>query len=138
MMNTFYAPTLAGMIYAMPGMHSQLHAVLRRPGESEGFSANYSGAGFSDMRFKLKGMDQGDYDRWIAEARASGSPLDLSGYRQLLQPSERVPVMRFSSIEAGLFRRIVERCVEPGTPCTSETMSHRGAEIAHAAGAHQP
>ena len=33
MMNTFYAPTLAGMIYAMPGMQSQLHAVLNRPVE---------------------------------------------------------------------------------------------------------
>ena len=32
MMNTFYAPTMAGMIYAMPGMQSQLHAVLNRNG----------------------------------------------------------------------------------------------------------
>jgi cytochrome o ubiquinol oxidase subunit 2 len=31
MMNTFYAPTLAGMIYTMPGMRSTLHAVLNRP-----------------------------------------------------------------------------------------------------------
>jgi cytochrome o ubiquinol oxidase subunit 2 len=30
-MNTFYAPTLAGMIYAMPGMKSELHAVLNKP-----------------------------------------------------------------------------------------------------------
>ena len=138
MMNTFYAPTLAGMIYAMPGMHSQLHAVLRRPGDSEGYSANYSGAGFSDMRFKLKGVDEAGYERWIADARASNSPLELSAYRRLLEPSERVPVMRFSSIEAGLFRRIGERCVEPGTRCTSETMTHRGADIAHAPGDHQP
>ena len=35
-MNTFYAPTLAGMIYAMPGMRSELNAVLNAPGESWG------------------------------------------------------------------------------------------------------
>src|SRR6201991_2595881 len=35
MMNTFYAPTLAGMIYTMPGMRSQLHAVLRRAVDDE-------------------------------------------------------------------------------------------------------
>ena len=57
MMNTFYAPTLAGMIYAMPGMQSQLHAVLNEPGEYEGMSANYSGAGFSGMRFRLRGVE---------------------------------------------------------------------------------
>ncbi|RZM31441.1 MAG: ubiquinol oxidase subunit II, partial [Sphingomonas sp.] len=28
MMNSFYAPTLAGMVYAMPGMRSTLYAVL--------------------------------------------------------------------------------------------------------------
>ena len=54
-MNTFYAPTLAGMIYTMPGMQSQLHAVLNQQGDSWGFSANYTGAGFSDMRFQLTG-----------------------------------------------------------------------------------
>ena len=50
-MNSFYVPALAGQIYAMPGMQTQLHAVINRPGDYEGFSANYSGAGFSGMRF---------------------------------------------------------------------------------------
>jgi cytochrome o ubiquinol oxidase subunit 2 len=138
MMNSFYAPTLAGMIYAMPGMQSQLHAVLRRPVESEGFSANYSGAGFSDMRFKLKGVDEAGFQRWVADARASGGALELSAYRKLLQPSERVPVMRFASVESGLYRRILERCVEPGTPCTSQTMAHREVAGTHASGDHAP
>jgi cytochrome o ubiquinol oxidase subunit 2 len=138
MMNTFYAPTLAGMIYTMPGMQSQLHAVLSRPVESEGFSANYSGAGFSDMRFKFKGVDEAAFQRWIAEARASGAALELSAYRNLLQPSERVPVMRFGSVEADLYRRILERCVEPGSTCLSETMVHRDVAAAHAPGDHAP
>jgi cytochrome o ubiquinol oxidase subunit 2 len=124
MMNTFYAPTLAGMIYAMPGMQSQLHAVLRRPVESEGFSANYSGPGFSDMRFALKGMAEADFNRWVREAPAGARPLALPAYRELLVPSERVPPMRFSGIDRDLFRRIVERCVEPGTPCMSDMMRH--------------
>lgn len=129
MMNTFYAPTLAGMIYAMPGMRSQLHAVLDRPVEDEGFSANYSGSGFSDMRFKLRGIDEAAFQEWVAEARAGGNALDLSTYRGLLAPSERVPAMKFASIDSDLFRRVVERCVEPGTTCMSEMMAH---------GDHQP
>ncbi|RSY00106.1 ubiquinol oxidase subunit II, partial [Sphingomonas koreensis] len=46
-MNSFYVPALAGQIYAMPGMESKLHAVLNRTGAFQGFSAQYSGAGFS-------------------------------------------------------------------------------------------
>lgn len=124
MMNTFYAPTLAGMIYTMPGMRSQLHAVLRRPVDDEGYSANYSGAGFSYMRFRLLGLDEAGFERWVGEARSGGRTLALDTYRELLKPSERVPVMRYAGIDRDLFRRIVERCVEPGSACMSETMRH--------------
>jgi len=124
MMNTFYAPTMAGMIYAMPGMQSTLHAVLNRPVESEGFSANYSGAGFSDMRFRLYGVQEPRFEQWVEQARQSGQVLDGPSYRRLVQPSERVPAMRFAGVRSDLFQRIVERCVEPGTPCMSELMRH--------------
>jgi len=124
MMNTFYAPTLAGMIYAMPGMQSQLHAVLRRTGDFEGFSANYSGAGFSDMRFVLKGVDEAGFAKWLADTKRAGRALARPAYRELVKPSEKVPVIRYSGVDPDLYRRILERCVEPGTPCLSEMMQH--------------
>jgi len=124
MMNTFYAPTLAGMIYAMPGMQSTLHAVLNRPVVSEGFSGNYSGAGFSDMRFRLRGVSQSEFANWAEEARGGGQRLDLAAYGQLVKPSEKVPRMSFGAVRPDLFRRVVERCVEPGKPCMSEIMAH--------------
>ncbi len=124
MMNTFYAPTMAGMIYAMPGMRSQLHAIVNRPVESEGYSANYSGSGFSYMRFRFLGMEDAAFEGWINQARASSEVLGLPAYRELLAPSERVPVMRFSQVDPDLFRRTVERCIEPGTQCMSEWMDH--------------
>ena len=126
MMNTFYAPTLAGMIYAMPGMQSTLHAVLNRPGAYEGFSANYSGAGFSDMRFRLYGVDRAGFDRWVGQAKGSGRALDLPAYAQLVRPSEKVPPIRFAAVRPDLFRRILERCVEPGKSCMSDMMAHDG------------
>lgn len=127
MMNTFYAPTMAGMIYAMPGMQSRLHAVLDRPVTSEGFSANYSGAGFSDMRFTLRGVGTPAFDAWVAQVRAAGDRFDLDALRQLLEPSERVAPMYFASVDGDLYRRVLERCIEPGTPCMSETMADAGA-----------
>ncbi|HEX8388618.1 MAG TPA: ubiquinol oxidase subunit II, partial [Sphingomonas sp.] len=71
-MNSFYAPALAGQIYAMPGMETTLHAVLNKPGAYEGFSANYSGAGFSDMKFALRGVDEAGFARWAERTRAAG------------------------------------------------------------------
>lgn len=124
MMNTFYSPTLAGMIYAMPGMQSQLHAVLRRTGDFDGYSANYSGAGFSDMHFRLKGVDESGFARWLAAARGGNHALQLADYRALARPSERVPVIRYSQVAPDLYRRILERCVDPGVVCTSRMMQH--------------
>jgi cytochrome o ubiquinol oxidase subunit 2 len=120
--NTFYAPTLAGMIYAMPTMRSELNAVLNKPGESWGYSGNYSGRGYSDMRFKLRGVEAPDFDRWVAAVKAEGGSLALSNLVELIKPSERVPAMRFASVEDGLFDRTLNRCVEPGKPCMIDLM----------------
>jgi cytochrome o ubiquinol oxidase subunit 2 len=122
-MNTFYVPALAGQIYAMPSMQTKLYAVINKPGQYEGFSANYSGAGFSGMRFAFHGLPQAGFDQWIATARASGETLDRAQYLQLEKPSERVPVRRFGKIDAGLFAAIVGRCVEPGRMCMGEMMA---------------
>ncbi|RZJ45631.1 MAG: ubiquinol oxidase subunit II, partial [Brevundimonas sp.] len=124
MMNTFYAPTLAGMIYAMPGMQSQLHAVLNRPGDYEGYSANYSGAGFSGMRFRLRGVEPAAFDQWVRQVQATGTVLTTPAYLQLEKPTEKHPVTTFSAAPAGLFERVVNRCVAPGTPCLSAQMHH--------------
>ncbi|MFS0773455.1 ubiquinol oxidase subunit II [Sphingomonas sp. 1P08PE] len=123
MMNSFYAPTMAGMVYAMPGMRSTLHAVLNKPGSYQGMSANYSGAGFSDMKFKLLGLDRSGFDRWVAQVRASGRTLPTDAFLRLERPSEKVPAMRFAAVQPGLFDKVVERCVRPGTPCMSDVMA---------------
>src|SRR3546814_5541867 len=80
---------------------TMLHAVINRPGVYDGFSANYSGAGFSGMRFKFHGLDSAGFDRWVATAKASGRTLDRAAYTALARPSENVPVMRFATVEIG-------------------------------------
>jgi cytochrome o ubiquinol oxidase subunit 2 len=121
-MNTFYAPTLAGMIYTMPGMQSRLHAVLNQPGDSWGSSANYTGAGFSDMRFQLIGLDRAGFDAWVAKVRSDGQPLTLDKYRELERPSEAVPAMRFASFDPDLYHRVLNRCVAEGRACLDQIM----------------
>lgn len=119
MMNTFYAPTLAGMIYTMPGMRSQLHAVLNRPGVYGGMSANYSGSGFSNMHFKLYGVSPSGFDAWVARVKGSGKTLDTPTFMEIEKPSEKVPPMYFAGVDPTMFDRIYKRCVKPGTPCSN-------------------
>jgi cytochrome o ubiquinol oxidase subunit II len=132
-MNSFFVPALAGQIYAMPGMATTLYAVINRPGEFEGFSANYSGAGFSGMRFKLLGVNAGEFDRWLQKAKASKDELTRAAYMELERPSERQPVRRYGAVTLDLFDAIVNRCVDQGKMCLREMMAmdmHRSSERA--------
>jgi cytochrome o ubiquinol oxidase subunit 2 len=121
-MNTFYVPTLAGMIYAMPSMETKLHAVINKAGNYEGFSANYSGAGFSNMRFRFHGLDDAAFAGWVARNKAGNLPLTRANYLRLERPSEKVPVMRFAAVAPGLFDAVVNQCVRPGTTCMADMM----------------
>jgi cytochrome o ubiquinol oxidase subunit 2 len=122
-MNSFYIPALAGQIYAMPGMDTTLNAVLNKPGEYEGFSANYSGAGFSHMRFKYHGVSVADFDGWVKKTKAEGKALNRADYLVLEKPSEREPVHRYGSVASDLYDAIVNRCVAPGSVCINKMMA---------------
>jgi cytochrome o ubiquinol oxidase subunit 2 len=122
-MNSFYIPALAGQIYAMPGMDTTLNAVINKPGEYEGFSANYSGAGFSHMRFKYHGVSAADFDSWVQKTKAGGGMLDRADYLALEKPSERDPARRYGAVAPNLYDAIVNRCIAEGTVCMKEIMA---------------
>jgi cytochrome o ubiquinol oxidase subunit 2 len=122
-MNTFYVPALAGMIYTMPGMETQLHAVINKAGVYDGLSAHYSGAGFSDMRFKFHGVSDDEFARWVDSNKAGGNTLTRADYLKLEQPSTKEPIRRFASVEAGLWSAIVDRCVDGKKMCSSTMMA---------------
>jgi len=121
-MNSFFIPALAGQIYAMPGMETKLHAVINHPGEFQGLSANYSGAGFSHMRFKFHGFNQADFDQWIQKAKSQGTALGRPEYLALAKPSEREPVRYFNAVDDGLYNAILNMCADPSKMCMNEMM----------------
>ncbi len=127
MMNSFYIPALAGQIYAMGGMETKLHAVINEAGVFEGFSANYSGAGFNGMRFKFHGMADADFDQWRDKVKSEGQSLTRPVYKALAQPSEYEPVRYYSTVRPGLYEAILNRCVDPGTLCMKDMMKSHGA-----------
>jgi cytochrome o ubiquinol oxidase subunit II len=112
-MNSFFIPALAGQIYAMPNMETQLQAVMNKPGDFEGFSANYSGEGFSGMHFVFHSVSDDGFAQWVAQAKASSDSLNRDVYVKLAAPSSNDPVRRFGSVDATLYQAILTNCVQP-------------------------
>jgi cytochrome o ubiquinol oxidase subunit 2 len=109
--NSFFVPQLGSQIYTMGGMTTRLNLLADKPGEYPGFSANYSGDGFSWMRFVLRSVADSDFNAWVDEARGTGSALDDGGYAELAKPSKAVPPTTYRSVEPKLFERIIDQTV---------------------------
>ncbi|WP_273776808.1 MULTISPECIES: ubiquinol oxidase subunit II [unclassified Acinetobacter] len=69
-MNSFFIPQLAGQIYAMAGMQTHLNVLANETGVYRGFSSNYSGYGFSQMRFKAHSVTEAQFAEWVAAVKA--------------------------------------------------------------------
>jgi cytochrome o ubiquinol oxidase subunit II len=108
-MNSFFIPQLGSQIYTMGGMTTHLNLLADNPGEYPGFSAMFSGDGFSDMRFVAKAVSAGDFDAWVKEVRGKGPALDNAAYAALAKPSTAVPPAAYRSVEPKLFDRIIEQ-----------------------------
>jgi cytochrome o ubiquinol oxidase subunit II len=108
-MNSFFIPQLGSQIYTMGGMTTHLNLLADKPGEYPGFSANFSGDGFAEMRFIAKAVPAGDFEAWLAQARGTGSALDDAGYAALAKPSIAVPPGSYRSVEPNLFERIIDQ-----------------------------
>ncbi|GJE29274.1 ubiquinol oxidase subunit II [Methylobacterium organophilum] len=121
-MNSFFIPALAGQVYAMAGMETKLHAVINKAGVYEGFSANYSGSGFSRMNFKFHGLDKAGFDAWVAKVKSDGSELSRDAYLKLERPSEQEPVRYYKSVDEGLYSAVLNMCAVPGKMCMNEMM----------------
>jgi cytochrome o ubiquinol oxidase subunit 2 len=139
-MNAFYVPELAGMVYAMPGMEITLNAVQNKPITSVGFSANYSGAGYSDMRFSYRGVAQGDFDGWVQSVKSGGGNLNRANYLTLEKPSIKEPVHHYAGVDNDMYYRILNRCVADGVVCQDKMMNEdakRASEMAMRGMPHQ-
>ena len=110
-MNSLFIPQLGSQVYAMGGMATQLNLLADEPGDYPGFSAMYSGDGFSDMRFTAKAVPAPDFDAWIEETRRAGPALDAAAYAALAKPSSAVPPKAYGSVETNLFGHIIDQTI---------------------------
>ena len=72
-MNSFFIPALSGQIYAMAGMQTHLNFLADETSSAEGyrgFSSNYSGYGFSQMRFRAHSVTEAQFAEWVAAVKS--------------------------------------------------------------------
>ncbi|MDR5749449.1 ubiquinol oxidase subunit II [Caballeronia sp. LZ024] len=108
-MNSFFIPQLGSQIYAMAGMQTRLHLVADHSGDFAGVSANYSGHGYADMKFRALAKTPAQFDEWVAGVKASADRLDMNAYNVVTQPSANQPVRYFSTVDSKLFRNIIAK-----------------------------
>jgi cytochrome o ubiquinol oxidase subunit 2 len=103
-MNSFFIPQLGSQIYAMPGMTTQLNLQADEAGAYQGLSAQFSGAGFSDMRFALVATSSEAFQQWLEQTRAQGAALDRSTFAELSKPARAGEPRTFSQVDPEIFR----------------------------------
>jgi len=98
-MNSFFIPELGSQIYAMGGMENRLHLISNKEKVMRGISANYSGFGFSGMRFAVHSVDNEQYDAWVNKVKSSNKVFDQTAYQRLRgKQTKDHPVEHFADI----------------------------------------
>ena len=122
-MNSFFVPQLGSQIYTMAGMTTTLHLQADRAGSYAGLSAQFSGDGFSDMRFDTVAMPPAQFAQWLASARASSATLDAAGYAALAKPGVAASTPAFGHVAPDLFRTILSASTQPTGAASAPVMA---------------
>jgi cytochrome aa3-600 menaquinol oxidase subunit II len=95
-MASFWVPQIGGQIYGMPGMVNDLYLQADEPGTYDGRNSNFTGEGMTHQKFDFVAMEEGKYEDWVKEVKASEPKLDEKTYEKLMLPGT-VEEMTFSS-----------------------------------------
>jgi cytochrome o ubiquinol oxidase subunit 2 len=115
-MNSFFVPQLGSQIYAMPNMVTRLNLKADEPGTFQGLSAQFSGDGFSDMRFDLVSTDVDAFKDWVNKTKALGGVLDARTFEGLEKPAKADGVQTYAQVSEGLFDTISSKSMAATSP----------------------
>ncbi|XBC40658.1 MAG: ubiquinol oxidase subunit II [Buchnera aphidicola (Nurudea yanoniella)] len=108
-MNSFFIPALGSQIYTMAGMHTTLNLIANKFGIYKGISANYSGKGFSNMKFKtVVTPDISSFKRWINKVQCSKNYLNsMLRFKEIAIPNENSIIQYYSNVKKDLFNIVI-------------------------------
>jgi cytochrome o ubiquinol oxidase subunit 2 len=124
-MNAIFIPGLAGQIYAMAGMCTQMSVMAGREGVYSGLSSQFSGDGFSDMHFKVIASDGAGFERWVEGLRRSGQMLDKPAYERLLGQRASAATAYYAGADNDLFDYALQRGTGPASAVKAQPVDPR-------------
>ncbi|WP_343188130.1 ubiquinol oxidase subunit II [Buchnera aphidicola (Ceratoglyphina bambusae)] len=109
-MNSFFIPSLGSQIYTMAGAKTKLYLIANHKGIYKGLSSNYSGNGFSGMKFSVIVCDNIQFIDWINKIKKSKNYLDdISKFNVLQIPESNRKIEYFSNVYPNLFYNIINK-----------------------------
>ncbi|SDM29490.1 cytochrome bo3 quinol oxidase subunit 2 [Methylobacterium phyllostachyos] len=106
-MQSFFIPKLAGQIYAMAGMTTQMNLAAGAPGTFRGENTQFNGMGFQNQKFQVRAEPATDYRAWLARAKTDGRTLDMPAYKALSVRSVQAEPSRYGAVTPDLFKAII-------------------------------
>jgi len=104
-------------------MTTHLNLLAERSGDYPGLSANFSGDGFSDMRFLVHVVPASEFSSWRARATGEGAVLNADTYSHLARTAVDAQMQTYRSVDPNLFDRIVQQNVA-AEPTASPPKEH--------------
>ena len=106
-MQSLLIPRLAGQIYAMPAMVTQLNLAASEPGTFRGQNTQYNGDGFAKQKFDVVALPPAELERWLTRVRASARPFDAAAMTAMTKKSVPARPIFFSSVPPDLFQHFM-------------------------------
>lgn len=113
-MQSFMIPRLAGQIYTMAGMRTQMNLAANAPGTFFGENVQFNGMGFQNQKFAVVALDAGGFARWLAATKAQPNRLDPAAYQAISHRSTLPHPLAYGAVALGLFDHIVSLAVPSG------------------------
>ncbi|MHB1567401.1 MAG: ubiquinol oxidase subunit II [Acidiferrobacter sp.] len=107
--NDFFIPQLVGEIDVMPGMRTKQAMRVSTIGTYHGFSADYSGGGFSWMNFVTQAVSPDQFHQWVRRMQQQPRHLTYAAFNRLATPTINLheTPRYFSDVSSGLFDHII-------------------------------
>ncbi|MGL6083953.1 MAG: COX aromatic rich motif-containing protein, partial [Gammaproteobacteria bacterium] len=125
-MNSFFIPALSGQIYAMAGMQTHLNFLADETSPAEGyrgFSSNYSGYGFSQMRFRAHSVTDAQFAEWISAVQAgNGTSVNPNAVQKTVLDQAEFATLRDGNRGKHQIEAIIAKAETPEEKAAAEAM----------------
>ncbi len=113
-MNSFWIPQLAGQIYSMPGMNTELHLSSFQVGVYRGLSANLSGVGFSSMNFNADVVTTSEFNNWVSQIKSlNATNLTYQEFQKIAKPTVDSKILNFSKADPSIYAKLIDSYMSP-------------------------